>query len=466
MTETSTDGQWYIARDGKQHGPLSDDEMRLFVDGGHLRPSDLVWRPGFSDWRPAPAIFPPAAAPKPKKAAAAATDDATKSLAGDKTKTTTQQPTADTQTTASATTRGESTATSRPTTAGRSHARQARQRHQTDATAGRSHEQPVAQAADEQHPESSAAHASESVAAGKQQRTGSWGRNIAVAALIAVIATGGWLAYQLRDHIADLATAATNLTKQPIAAGGGKKKVAALDTAKQPIVEQKTRIEAPPGKTDQMAFDPRRTGSPLWTLLSREFPDWYADRVEETETLVGKEANTAVTKRQIQALIELRRKHAEAALAASNSKLIAIAATFLANLKSLSDYSTDACYHYISRGESHPEILSLVQTPQHATPIETQVAAVFEAIAEGRSEPKTRERPQKPDYNMLARQLGTLGWSQADLKLFANPSELSKAPPDRVCQMVKDWFTAHLAITDGATQERLLFETLRPVVAG
>jgi hypothetical protein len=32
--------------------------------------------------------------------------------------------------------------------------------------------------------------------------------------------------------------------------------------------------------------------------------------------------------------------------------------------------------------------------------------------------------------------------------------------------MVQDWFTAHLAIQDPGTQERLLFETLRPVVSG
>ncbi len=52
------DIQWYIARDGKQHGPLSDVEMRTFVGQGHLKPTDLIWRPGFADWRPAPAVFP------------------------------------------------------------------------------------------------------------------------------------------------------------------------------------------------------------------------------------------------------------------------------------------------------------------------------------------------------------------------------------------------------------------------
>jgi hypothetical protein len=32
--------------------------------------------------------------------------------------------------------------------------------------------------------------------------------------------------------------------------------------------------------------------------------------------------------------------------------------------------------------------------------------------------------------------------------------------------MLQDWFSAHLAITDPAVQERLLFETLKPVVSG
>src|SRR5690606_19820090 len=57
--------EWYIARDGKQYGPLTDLEMRKFVELGHLRPSDLVWRYGFPDWRPALAVFPPQPRPQP-----------------------------------------------------------------------------------------------------------------------------------------------------------------------------------------------------------------------------------------------------------------------------------------------------------------------------------------------------------------------------------------------------------------
>src|SRR5690606_34461044 len=58
--------EWYIARDGQQYGPLSDLEMRKFVELGHLRPTDLVWRHGFPDWRPAPAVFPSTAPRRPE----------------------------------------------------------------------------------------------------------------------------------------------------------------------------------------------------------------------------------------------------------------------------------------------------------------------------------------------------------------------------------------------------------------
>ena len=75
MTGQNNDSQWYIAREGKQHGPLTDIEMRTFVAHSYLRPSDLIWRAGMAEWLPAPAIFPavfqqaapgPQAAPQPQ----------------------------------------------------------------------------------------------------------------------------------------------------------------------------------------------------------------------------------------------------------------------------------------------------------------------------------------------------------------------------------------------------------------
>ena len=50
--------QWYLTRDGKQHGPFSDADLANFAALGQLQASDLVWREGLSSWRAALTIFP------------------------------------------------------------------------------------------------------------------------------------------------------------------------------------------------------------------------------------------------------------------------------------------------------------------------------------------------------------------------------------------------------------------------
>lgn len=60
MTAQANDIQWYIARDGKQHGPLTDVEMRTFVAHNYLQLSDMIWRPGMPEWQAAPTVFPTA----------------------------------------------------------------------------------------------------------------------------------------------------------------------------------------------------------------------------------------------------------------------------------------------------------------------------------------------------------------------------------------------------------------------
>ena len=54
-------------------------------------------------------------------------------------------------------------------------------------------------------------------------------------------------------------------------------------------------------------------------------------------------------------------------------------------------------------------------------------------------------------------------------RAFRNDCQRSCAGPnvpEQVCKMVLDWFVAHLAVKDKAVQDRLLFETLKPVVTG
>ena len=50
--------QWFIGRDGKKYGPISDAELEMLIELGHLYASDLLWHAGFSDWHSALAVFP------------------------------------------------------------------------------------------------------------------------------------------------------------------------------------------------------------------------------------------------------------------------------------------------------------------------------------------------------------------------------------------------------------------------
>ena len=44
--------QWYIARDGKQYGPITDADLSQLVQKKELLDSDFLWRQGFDNWLP------------------------------------------------------------------------------------------------------------------------------------------------------------------------------------------------------------------------------------------------------------------------------------------------------------------------------------------------------------------------------------------------------------------------------
>jgi len=70
--------QWYLSRNGQQHGPFSDVDVANFARLGQLQVNDLIWREGFANWRPALTIFPeplPASAPYPARRIVAAQVD-------------------------------------------------------------------------------------------------------------------------------------------------------------------------------------------------------------------------------------------------------------------------------------------------------------------------------------------------------------------------------------------------------
>lgn len=69
---------WFTARDGRQFGPLTEDELRRCVAESRLVPDDLVWRTDMPDWVPARQIaglFPPESAGAPGAAPEPAADE-------------------------------------------------------------------------------------------------------------------------------------------------------------------------------------------------------------------------------------------------------------------------------------------------------------------------------------------------------------------------------------------------------
>jgi hypothetical protein len=45
--------EWYYAKDGQQYGPVSARDLKQLADQGTLLATDVVWKDGIPDWRPA-----------------------------------------------------------------------------------------------------------------------------------------------------------------------------------------------------------------------------------------------------------------------------------------------------------------------------------------------------------------------------------------------------------------------------
>lgn len=431
MNGPVTETQWYIARDGKQHGPLTDIEMRTFVAHSYLRPGDLIWRPGMSEWMPAPQVFPSAfpapAAPEPAPVVQQA-----------------RQP-----------------------------ALQNTPPIETDFENG---------------------EAEEFVPPPSTLR-----RLMTAAAVITVIGGG---AFALANYQEPLMRLVTGSDPAPVAAPAETVAIAPPPPAEPaPVAEQPAPVQptpstdgatavvtpdgAQPASETQTAalpapevpagppsivgskIDERLQKIPVWVLLKSDYPDWYVSHIATAEKMVAdKRPESEVATHLTQGLVTLRRQNAEKALLASSDKLRKVATAFLDNLKSLQSQSVSACYGFISKGETSPAVVQMMQTPETATTFNAHVNAVFDAISEGTKTPTKHDVAIKTDYDTLIKELAKIGWKEDDLKTFSNPRLLSKQPPEQVCKMVLDWFVAHLAVKDKAVQDRLLFETLKPVVTG
>jgi len=399
MPAPSSQHQWYLAREGQQYGPLTDPELAKFVELCHLQPTDLLWREGFPDWRPALVVFPTLAA----------------SAAGRK-------------------------ETLAPPQAGA----------KPVATPSMDAMRPGADAVDAGKRASAVADSDDEL---EPRRRFFGARLLKRFLVVAIILTGAWFAYVWR---ADLG-----------------KFIGALGTASPTSVMAATDrngVDVPPLRgfgPDAAQMDANLQATPLWRILKREFPDWYSERLKEIVALTQQSKDdTQIAQQMGRALVALRRQQTDNALSASLPSLKRIASTFYDNIAELRKQSTEACFAFISQGEASPVIVALLQGSPHTARLQTQLVSVFEAVADGRKLPRVYPKPRKTDYETLATALTSLGWSQADMQLFSDERELARAAPDKICQLVHDWFAAQLGLKDADVQLRLLVDSLRPVVAG
>jgi hypothetical protein len=138
---------------------------------------------------------------------------------------------------------------------------------------------------------------------------------------------------------------------------------------------------------------------------------------------------------------------------------------YLAYLKALRAQSVNACFGFIAKHEMSPAVVQMMENPESATALNAQADAIFEAISEGAKNPVKHDAAVKSDYDMLIKELGKLGWKQKDLQVFSNPKLLAKQEPVQICKMVQEWFVANLAVPDESARDRLLYESVKPIVS-
>lgn len=390
MSGSASNQEWYLARDGEQFGPISDAEMAKLVELGHLKPTDLLWREGFPDWRPAMVVFPPHAPPVSRGRRLPPRPDRSPRMLAD----------------------------------------------------------PLA-------------------GAGPQDRTGSieaepqerpprrWGLLAGLLLLAVVVAGAGSAAYLYRTQLASLVAS-----------------TAATVTATSGAAVDRKGLDVPPligfraGTAE--AIDATLQAAALWHLLKREFPDWYGQRIAEAAQLARESKEDAVIGQLMaRKLAELRRQQVASGLSATPERLNTLATAYLASLTRLSSHSPEACHGFIRRGEAEPLIVKLLQGSEHTPHLQAELIAVFEAIAEGRQLPRVHPRPTREQHQMLAAELAKRGWTADDFQLLSSDQAMTEAAPEKVCQLVHDFFAAQLSLPDPEARSRLLVNSLRPIfIAG
>jgi hypothetical protein len=502
MSGTSGKFEWYLARDGQQHGPLTEDELDKFIELGHLNPTDLLWRAGFDDWRTAAQVFPPLppAVQRPASAEPAPTSDPNRAAEVAKTQPAQKvgQPVADPvdrtlnpgwseprianpqQQPGSRPHAGAGTAMGHNV---RGEVEPAFSASPSVAAQGPDHiaahipmRQPQMHAGPVGTARPAANHDLEEDSFLEDEPAGRGGWLIVAAALfIAVLlGAGGLFAYnnkELMSAFVDDFTVKKKTSEVAI--------VRAPKKATREVVPSAAPRPSVSASLNQIANAPDVTKlkplpelpilkSKLWLFAQREFGVWADKRLAEVRKLSAEDKpKEEANKHLIKSFVKFRRENAAIALSASPDQLAEVARAFVTTLQALTSKGSKACYAFISNGESTPEVADLYFEPSIGPKLEAQMLAIMKAIVNGKTTGKTeRKPPTASDFKKLSAELGRRGWSAADLKLFSDPNALSRAKPEVVCRLVTEWFATQTKLIDEKARDQLIAASLRPVIGG
>jgi GYF domain 2 len=430
---------WYVGRDGKQYGPVGDPEFWAMLASGQVLPTDLVWRDGFPEWKPALELQPPTKqiATKPVPPVAASQASETRPHV---------QPQSQSAATAGAYSAphpaayadAQPNSQTAPAPKGAVE-RSARAPSHTDRAHGSTTEEPLPRKRKQRTtaPEHT-----------PRNRLRSIGRGLAWTAIVLFFVATLGAAYLM--------------------VAGDKSLMRSVSAY---IPQFGERVAASPPLSgfapSSDATDNMLQLTTLGRVLKKYHPDWYAERVKEASDAVrGNKSDADVAAGFMLSVVKLRREYAGDATSAPIARMKSIATLFAANLVRLKAHSVDACFQYVSSGESAPVVVALLQSPEHTSALQAQLVATFEGIDEGRKTPRVYPQPKASDYDVLVAALEARGWKKDELTLFADSQKLAKATPETVCRLVTEWFEAQIGIKDADVQLRLLADSLRPIVAG
>ncbi len=537
MAGLPQDIQWYIARDGAQHGPISDAEMKKFVELGHLRPADLVWCPQFPQWRTGGEVFPqvvrqsvaaaeqtaqpshepatpngvqPAAtdtAPQQQRVQASTAEMTLEGPAQNGSRhpsgsiisptSLSVDPSLDAQIGTAAQPGGTfdldpgvdvaaGAVRQPPMASPDGRGREPEFRNATTAHSGaapNAHQDPSGLGPSAVRPNGSHAAAQQAAPAdgtmalgpaprddrstalasqgrddddewedNEQGRRPWLGRTAAIVATLLIVGGMVWIGLQSSAVMNGVSSIQTKIVR------------GFVPTSSSTLYHTSPFVAA--GQTEE-EVDTSLQQTAVWQLLKREFPNWYTGRVQDVVRMRSQQQDEkAISKFLADVIVVLRRKHGQTALQASPEHLKRMAGSFVTNLKQLATRDAKTCFGFVSFGLANAFMLELTKTSAFAEPLQRQIISIFESIANARKKQNIHPATSRADYDKLTIELKARGWTQDDLAIFSNPQRLSSSPPEKVCRMVQEWFTAQLALKDPQLQARLLAESLKPLVFG